>query len=99
MTHRAASPPGHAICRRTSSTKGPSASISSPKAAICDTRPSCSTWMRFLEEIAARVGGLGLVLDRVRERCFHDRVRRADPLCGVAADARTEPVRDRRETK
>ena len=52
-----------------------------------------------LEQIAARVSGLGLVLDHVRERCFHDRVRRADPLCGVAADARTEPVSDRRESK
>ena len=40
----------------------------------------------LLEETAPRAGGLGLVLDHMRERRHHDRVRRADPLCGVAAE-------------
>ena len=33
-----------------------------------------------LEEIAARAGGLGLVLDRVRKRGFHHRLRGVGPL-------------------
>ena len=54
---------------------------------------------QLLEEIAARVGGLSLVPDRVRKRRLHDRVWRVGSLCRIVAEARPEPLRDCQNTK
>ena len=61
-------------------------------------RPRLHQCAALLEEIAARVGGLGLVPDHVRQRRLHDRVRGVGPLRGVVPEARPESVRDRKDS-
>ena len=79
--------------RRPCGERGPMAAPSGSKV----LRPRLNQGARLLEETAARVGGLGLVLDHVRQRRFHHRMRRMGPLGRIVAEARAEPVRDRVE--
>ena len=63
--------------------------ISSRSEILC---PRFHQFAALLEEIPARVGGLGLVLDHVRKRRLHDRVRRVGPLGRIVAEARPRPA-------